>query len=72
MTKKCKVISNNPALKTIVVEYEGKNVQFTGESNTKDGCVYVDYKDGKYAIVDEPEQKITNKKIDTEKRTRER
>lgn len=46
MIKKCEIISRNPFLNILVVDFDGTNIQMTGNVNKKDKTIYVKYENG--------------------------
>lgn len=55
MIKECKILSYNKFLKTVVFDYDGRQVQATADLNTELKIVFVKYKSGKYEIVGKSE-----------------
>mgnify|MGYP003302600230 CR=1 FL=1 len=46
MIKECKVLSCNPFLNIIVIDFDGKTIQMTGKINKDTKTIYVKYEDG--------------------------
>ena len=46
MIKECKVLSCNPFLNIIVVDFDGLHIQMTGKIDKDVGAIYVKYENG--------------------------
>ena len=46
MIKECKVLSCNPFLNIIVIDFDGKTIQMTGKINKDVKTIFVKYEDG--------------------------
>ena len=46
MIKECKVLSCNPFLNIIVIDFDGKTIQMTGKINKDIKTIFVKYEDG--------------------------
>lgn len=46
MIKECKVLSCNPFLNIIVIDFDGKTIQMTGKIDKAVKTIYVKYEDG--------------------------
>ena len=46
MIKECKVLSCNPFLNIIVIDFDGKTIQMTGEIDKGIETIFVKYEDG--------------------------
>lgn len=55
MTRQCPVILNNSVV--TVVKYGDKEIQFSALKRDVD-TVYVEYKNGKYKVIDKPEEEL--------------
>lgn len=55
MIKECKVLSHNPYLNSILVDFEGMKIQFTGKIEEGTKTIYVKYENGIATIVSNDE-----------------
>ena len=46
MIKECKVLSCNPFLNIIVIDFDGKTIQMTGKIDKNTKTIFVKYEDG--------------------------
>lgn len=46
MIKECKVLSCNPFLNIVVIDFDGKTIQMTGKIDEGAKTIYVKYEDG--------------------------
>ena len=46
MIKECKVLSCNPFLNIIVIDFDGKTIQMTGKIDKETKTIFVKYEDG--------------------------
>ena len=46
MIKECKVLSCNPFLNIIVIDFDGKTIQMTGKIDQETKTIFVKYEDG--------------------------
>lgn len=61
MVKKCKVLSYNPHLNIVVVDFDGKEIQFTGVIDKGAEEIYVKYENGLASVTSKPNKSFENK-----------
>lgn len=69
MIKECKVLSRNPFLNIIVVDFDGLHIQMTGKIDEDAEMIFVKYEDGVATVVSKKEfDKSLEPKVDKPKK----
>ena len=69
MIKECKVLFHNPHLRSILVDFDGMKIQFTGDIDVNTNTIYVKYEDG-IASVASKEDYMKSAKPKAEKKSK--